>query len=403
MDGSSGVLSEFLDSGKDGVFIIGHASALARVGGCLVSFDPVWGEHLPYGDHWRFWPLQQSCDGRISEIELTFVSHIHADHVDPQVLGRVRGPVMTMAGRLPLTQRLREFCHVNHYPPHKWMRWNNRIEFYFVPHAFNSIDSSVFVRCRRTGFTVYHGNDNFLDHDTLVRLRSTIGRVDIAMVPYAFVHWYPFLMEGITEVERRKEAWRLREQSLDQARMFKDIMKPKVSIPFGSSLLYDCGVNHILNQSLARPHDLEGWLPLLAGGYVLEDGTHTEPMSRADLEEGLAAALGYRQEEPIEEFDADELDLDVIRQRVRGAGIRVPDHYIIVNNVVVDTEHLRVSISRRRVDKSCTRFRVDKREFTQWLTGQITFEQVIGTRRFRCCREPNIYNLRVFEFMQNCL
>ncbi len=81
----------------------------------------------------------------------------------------------------------------------------------------------------------------------------------------------------------------------------------------------------------------------------------------------------------------------------------VPNHELIVNNVVIDLESYQVFLRDEPGTKPFTRFNFTKRVFDQWVLGYITFEQAIGTRQFECIREPNDYRIKVFELMNNFL
>ena len=69
------------------------------------------------------------------------------------------------------------------------------VEIYAVLHETNGVDASLAIR--NAHFSVYHGNDNYVSAPTLQRLKDAVGRVDVACVPFAYIHWYPFLLEGV--------------------------------------------------------------------------------------------------------------------------------------------------------------------------------------------------------------
>ena len=48
-------------------------------------------------------------------------------------------------------------------------------------------------------------------------------------------------------------------------------------------------------------------------------------------------------------------------------------------------------------------FIVEDNEFNLWLNNKITFEEVLGTRRFRYNRNPNIYRVEINQIYTNFL
>lgn len=369
----SGFLHFMVSTKKNGVYYPGHASAIARLNEQHIMFDPVW-NHAPYGDYWEFRPPQRDCTGGICRMDWAVISHIHADHLCERILKEYHGRVMIMAGRPDLARKIAATgCQVIELQPRKWIKFGVGLEIYFVPHDFNSIDSSCFVRCTQSGYCVYHGNDNFLSIAGVDKLRRDIGRVDVAMVPYAFIHWYPFLME-MDKVEKMREIARLNAQSLNQAKTFIYAFSPRHVIPFGSSLYHV--ENEELNKYLAKPSDVAGALDFYAGCYILDGFPYFEVTPQTD-------------------------DLDDVRARLTAVDDRVPGHQIVVNDVVVDLQTL--DVYRGKITREYTKFTFKPMEFRQWLRGAITLEQAIGTRQFTCYREPNVYNLKVFEFMNRYL
>lgn len=388
-------LEKFMMIEDDGVFYVGHASALIRMGGKLFLFDPIW-DAKPYGDYWSFFPKQINCDQVLDKLYSIFISHIHEDHLCDEILARTTCPIDVMRGRKPLEDRLRAVAgdRVFTSQPFRWHKLNNAdVEFYYVPHAFNSIDSSIFIRSK--DYCVYVGSDNFLSKELLVKIAQDIPKVDVAMVPYAFIHWYPHLLNNITDEERETETKRLNKQSLDQAREFIDTFRPETVVPFGSNLFYAAGMDHILNRSLAKPEDLTEY-PMKTGDFILKGGARHDDKTDEPFDEKEFPTPDY-------EFEVDPGRMYKVAMRIEENLPRVMNHTLIVNGVCIDFEDLTVAYKMVKTGREITAFFFDEPVFKKWLEGTITFEQAIGTRRFTCRREPNKYNLKVFEFMNNFL
>ena len=52
---------------------------------------------------------------------------------------------------------------------------------------------------------------------------------------------------------------------------------------------------------------------------------------------------------------------------------------------------------------NCHYFRVETNEYNKWLKGELTFEEVLGTRRFRYIRKPNTYSVDIMQIYTNYL
>lgn len=370
------MIDNFFDTDKDGVYYIGHASALVRIDKKNIFFDPVW-DHKPYGDYWYFDPPQVNLDHMLDDIHFCVISHIHEDHLCERILRKLADAgtiIVIMAGREKLFKRLKSYgCEIVEYAP---MVWHHLLgaQLFFVPHAFNTVDSSCFIRSSISGYTVYHGNDNFLSKELLDKILSYNISVDVAMIPFAFIHWYPMLMANMSMTKRIDEMKRLSTQSLEQAFMFKEMMKPKHCIPFGNSLFHV--ENNLLNVFLSKPEDFIGAHPMHAGSWIIGD------------EVMLYMA------EPVD-------PIMLISTKLKDVKDRVPGHQLVINDYVIDLEDL--TVFKGRANKNFTKFDFKLVEFRKWLYGEITFEQAIGTRQFQCTRFPNEYNLKVFEFMNRWL
>lgn len=397
-------LQKFLGTAHDGVFYIGHASALIRLNQELYLFDPIW-DHKPYGEFWTFHPEQINCDAILDQVKGVFISHIHEDHVCMPILKRLPPGcwIRSMEGRPNLRERILQTGATGEdYSPLVWHEIRPGIEVMFLPHAFNTIDSSVFIRSKN--FCVYVGSDNFLADYRNMWLKDQNIQVDIAMVPYAFIHWYPRLMnmpKNLIESEVR----RLNEQSIFQAQYTINAMKPEYVIPFGNNLLYSEG-GHPLNRDIAQPANLPT-TPITSkhietGGFILKGGpgqyyTHYERNKKR-----FPSVKLPRMDANVELTEG---MFEIVQDKLKKVPKRIRRNFFVVNGLVMNLETMEVWTGdiREMGLANITEFDFDKTIFMDWITGIYTFEQALGTRRFLCTRTPNVYNLEVFEFMNNYL
>src|SRR5437773_6065596 len=192
----SDALDEFLRSSGDGVFYVGHASILVRLSGKKILFDPVC-QRPPYLESWSVFP-PQVMDPRLLAVDAVVVSHAHEDHFDPEFLRKLDSsiPVFVVGGRPEFEALLRrEEINAVAVPPDHPRDLLDGVTACGVLHPSNGVDSSMAFF--NGTFCVYHGNDNYIEPEELRSVRKAAGRVNVACVPFAYINWYPFLLEGV--------------------------------------------------------------------------------------------------------------------------------------------------------------------------------------------------------------
>jgi hypothetical protein len=408
------LLKQFLASKDDGVFVIGHASYLARLGGRLYLFDPVSPEHSPYLGYWTFWPEQIDIEALLPEIAGCFLSHVHEDHCDMQLLHKLTCPIYVMSGRKTMNDKMRELetLVVSCEP---WEIFDvDGLDAYFVPHAFNSVDSSVAVRSKT--FAFYFGNDNFLDDETASLVALYGWEFDVAALPYAFIHYYPHLLTGISDELRASETRRLCDQSMQQAIDLQFCLQAKITVPCGASLFYEDEMASPLNAHLATPYEFQrrvpNAVPLVAGSFVLASGAVGSSIgSREEYIAGIAAHLSKFKRRPVNVKTSPRYDMEKLasamafapkinhRLYVSGGS----DELLCFDFNIGQVYRLSGDDPLAYREPSYTHFSVEAPEYYLWASGDMTFEQMLGTRRFTYQRYPNEYNLQVIEFFNNYL
>jgi hypothetical protein len=174
-------------------------------------------------------------------------------------------------------------------------------------------------------------------------------------------------------------------ESMQKAYDFVEIFKPRVAVPFGASIFYNGGYDHPLNKYLARPFDFQGGFVMLAGDAIWEAGTMTASSRRIEstepdeYEEMLRSTLGPGKGAP--------LDLDFTWE-LPWAPKKFWKRFQVNGVDVTET-----------TTGQLHRFDFSREVFEEWRAGRITFEQAIGTRRFRFVREPDLVDTKVFTWM----
>ena len=66
------------------------------------------------------------------------------------------------------------------------------------------------------------------------------------------------------------------------------------------------------------------------------------------------------------------------------------------NKIIINLKYNNVRlITQNNIPKNCHYFIIQDKEFDLWIKNKITFEEVLGTRRFRYERYPNRYDVKV--------
>jgi L-ascorbate metabolism protein UlaG (beta-lactamase superfamily) len=424
-------LDAFFGSSDDGVLYVGHASILARLSGKTFLFDPV-GLSSPYDGCWVFFPAQV-MDPRLLTVDAVIVSHCHQDHFDTAFLKLFPAttPIHIVEGR-PMFS---EMCaaagiEVLELPADRLAETAPGVEIYAVLHETNGVDASMVIR--NANFSAYHGNDNYVSAATLQRLKDAVGRVDVACVPFAYIHWYPFLLEGVDASWRDAEARRLTDAYLDKGIEQAEILDAEVVIPFGANLVYWDDAFSVMNRAVASPLDFvayakakpaqhpERYRPMFAGDTVMGRPSGLEVVCKARGEAAFRAemqgALQSNATRPAEPpacalADATPTDLAWLEARLRlHAGGRF-DHRIRVEGpgeaplrieIDLDTQTAAV-VDDWRLPAPYHHFRLEAEPMLRWVDRTLTLEGVIGTRRFRIERVPERYDPAILAVINGAL
>jgi len=417
----------------NGLFYMGHASVLAVLGGRKILFDPVI-LSKPYADAWAFFP-HQIVDPSVFDVDAVVVSHIHQDHYDVEYLKALggRAKIIVVGGRPSFIDDLHghQVKNLVVVEPEVPTEIFPGVFMYGVLHETNGVDSSAIVY--NDDFCVYHGNDNYLQPESL-RKFTAVGRdIDVACIPYAYIHWYPFLLEygEGREAEKRAEEARLVNMYLDDCLNSIRILKPKAMIPFGANLLLDDGSAYSdINLAVKTPiefceyaaktaHDVAGDLkPMLAGDFCgpVDGALRITINGNFDGGSYRAQADAFLKGRPPRENPPDWQPVD--RQRFIAAlnekvG-RIPER--LENVIRVDLNYLG---ERSRVEIDCLRhearwvdefsegmayhhFKLDPFASGYWLNGG-RLEEIVGMRRFTLRREPNVYSKDVLRLVATAI
>ena len=424
-------LSDFLSTTDDGVFYTGHASILVRLNNKKYLFDYINNTNF-YRNSWIFFP-NQIIDSRLFNVDAVFVSHIHQDHYDPALLKKFQKkniPIYVLDGRPGFKSSLKEKrIKVNYIPAKKKTFINNDTWVYGCLHEYNDIDSSMLIS--NDNLSVYHGNDNFITEKTLIPFKKEVGKVDIACVPFAYINYYPYLLNGITKKIRKSEATRVESLFMDYGIKQSKILKPEVIIPFGSNLFHLDDPNCEMNKGVATPVDFvnyakikhkskfRNYKTMLSGSFCLKKNNKInlfyENISSKMFNNELVK-FTYKKKKLSKKIVNVKKNL-ITRNKLKHIKNKIKmntnkvDHNIVVSRKSNKNEKIIINLKTNEVilkkqitiPNNCHYFILEDNEFNLWLDNKITFEEVLGTRRFRYDRNPNIYRVEINQIYTNFL
>jgi L-ascorbate metabolism protein UlaG (beta-lactamase superfamily) len=415
-------IDDFLDIEKDGVFYTGHASIIARINRKNFLFDFV-KDNMPYGDRWRFFPsMTESVP--MEKIDGVFVSHMHQDHFDPLFLKshEIRCPIYVIEGRSSFKDALNRYNidHVN-IPAGKKTEISPGVYVYGLHHQSNGIDASCCIGNRN--FSVYHGNDNYLDNEILNSIDSEFSNIDVACIPYAYINWYPQLLDNLTDEEKERESERLCDLYFEYAIAQANKLNATQVVPFGANLVYKDSARSPLNLECKTPLEFEEYVrknrgnkeglrfkAIFSGDSIIK---HQEELSinSADIYDPKT----YR--DKMQEFLAEisKNDLLIKNNPLKSTSlplvkIETPTSYVHFVCVRLDESEDGVMINTKtsEVEKLNLQF-LNSNNFDYhlfniktpdiywgWINGNLKIEEIIGSREFSVTRQPNIYNKEVF-------
>jgi L-ascorbate metabolism protein UlaG (beta-lactamase superfamily) len=406
---------------KNGVFYLGHASILISISGKKILIDPIL-MSAPYGDAWTFFPNQIS-DQRFFDVDCVIVSHIHQDHYDIEFLKKIDGriPIIIIGGRPSFEKDLSDnkIMGIKFISPETSVEIMDNVYLYGVNHEINGIDSSSIIYNEE--FCVYHGNDNFLTEHSLIKFRNIVKYIDVACIPYAYINWYPFLLEySLNEMHiKESESKRLVNMYMEFCVNATRILNPKVVIPFGANLILDDGnAFSEMNLAVKTPLEFKEYIdkfhpefkniiiPMHAGDFcnkvdsevLIEfEEKYTNDLYRIEADRYLKSLENSRESfkwQPVNLIDFitklnnklgfSDINLDqIIRIELKYLGENILIEIDCINRNANFVDHF-------STDFNYHHYILDEIASGYWLNGK-RFEEIIGMRKFKIRRVPNIY------------
>ena len=424
-------LTKFLTTDEDGVFYTGHASILVRLNKKKYLFDYINNTNF-YGNSWIFFP-NQIIDNRLFNVDAVFVSHVHQDHYDPTLLRKFQKkniPIYILDGRPSFKSSLKkEKIKVIYIPVKKRTLINENTWVYGCLHEYNDIDSSMLIS--NNNLSVYHGNDNFITAKSLIPFKKKVGHIDVACIPFAYINYYPYLLNGIPKKVSKSEATRIENLFMDYGIKQSKILKPNIIIPFGSNLFHIDDPKCEMNKGVATPVDFVNYAKIkhkmqsncyktmLSGSFCLKKNhkihLYYEKISRKKFNNELIKFTNKKKKlsikiKKVKKITINKIKLKFIKNKIKNNKNKL-NHNIVVSSksfkndkIVINLKTDNVFLKKQsKIPENCHYFIIEDNEFNLWLNNKITFEEVLGTRRFRYNRNPNVYRVEINQIYTNFL
>lgn len=320
-----------------------------------------------------------------------------------------------MGGRPDLYKKLSFFgCNVNEFDSNVDYDLGE-YEIYFLPSSFNKVDSSVFVYSDE--FCFYHGNDNFINKEQIKKAMFIVPYVTIGTIPYAYLNWYPENMLNLTREQKESENDRLSQKLLDHAEMLIKEMEIEYVVPAAANLYYNDAYNSPFNDQGMTPWDFkrisnnsDKIKMLTPGDFIVYPDSLFEGRTEEEYLKEIKLNLEQNKPKHLKAHVLfDQYHIERIKEKINRATFLIPNHEIIFpldngSSIVISPEFKTVILDKeKRSDKPYTMIFIEPYQLMQWLDGNITYEQVVATRKFKMLRIPDIYNVEVFQYMLNFL
>ena len=227
-----------------------------------------------------------------------------------------------------------------------------------------------------------------------------------------------------------KEGNKLENRFMDYGIMQSKILKPKVIIPFGSNLFHSDNPNSVMNKAVATPIDFvnyarkknrflsKNYKTMLSGSYVFKINghihSHYEQINKKEFNSKLKKFINLykknRKKNISKPLVIKNSYLKNIENNLKRNKKKI-NHKIIISPIDKSGYKILINLNNNKVNllrdvnlpDNSHYFKIETNEFNQWLKGSLTFEEILGTRRFKYIRKPNVYNIKVMQIYTNYL
>ena len=237
-------------------------------------------------------------------------------------------------------------------------------------------------------------------------------------------------MESLKK-KSKLEATRIEDLFMDYGIKQSKILKPKIIIPFGSNLFHLDDPKCEMNKGVATPVDFvnyarikhkskaDNYKTMLSGSFCLKENNvislFYENVSRKKFNDQLIKFTNKKKRLSKKIKHSKKIlittnKLKLIKDKIKINNNKI-DHNIVISSKAFKNRKIIINLKTNKVilkkqsliPKNCHYFIIEDNEFNLWLNNKITFEEVLGTRRFRYHRNPNVYRVEINQIYTNFL
>jgi UDP-MurNAc hydroxylase len=425
---------------------LGHSGLAVRHGGRLLLCDPWMSPEGAYNASWFQYPAYPHTDlGPLLTPDAVYVSHEHLDHFDPWFLAQLPKSTPILTGRFHKKRCLRlleglgfedvtQLADFDAYAIAPDFVVRIALPSYNCPpHWFDSCalieagDKKIF-------------NLNDCNHALPIdEIRS--WHVDVLLGQASPAIWYPLTYTNYTAEQKVKLKRARRESAIDSFVAGAKMIRPRLAIPFAGP---PCFFDPELVEHFAASDSMFPTAPVAAGRLAAETDIPTEVLKPGDRLHLEGASWTIEREPALADFDYErDRRAYVERHRARNEAVvrrvleaippaapglldrlrayltplvrRNPffatriDMCVLLDVTgphggrwVVDFRAgPETEVVREWAGDECRyRFTFESRNIDQVLRGELSWEDLLLSLRFRAHREPDQYNQHLFTFLK---
>lgn len=421
-------LERFWNSQNEGSFYVGHASVLVSLDGYRFLIDPVISKPL-FLDSWLFFP-ELVADEKLFEVDGVFISHHHEDHYDLRFLRKLKKgtPIYITEGCEGFGELLEDkTLNVIKLCPFSLNKINEKVVALSIPSDHNSFDSSFLIK--GTNFSVYQGNDNFLDKASLLKAKALFGKAEHAYIPYSYVWWYPFCLTSIDSEHRKAEAKRLTQKNMDIGIMMAEIFESDLVIPSAGNLVFYEGAHSILNREVASPFDFCKYVaktnptlaqktqPLLAGDHALKINGNTQVFKQNWSEEEYFSEMEVFLKKVNSQIPAapkttqlTQTFFDDVERKLKTSATPKKNIKLYFYRSDFSDSACCIDLNRQTAYEEAYQqqdnsigFSIQPHAFELWRNKGASAETILNSQRVLVHRNPEVFDPEVWEIVRTCL
>ncbi|MDR7992063.1 MBL fold metallo-hydrolase [Thermosynechococcus sp. PP45] len=243
----------------------GGATAILEHKNKRILFDPWLDDGIFHGAWYHYPPLRVGIED-IGHVDYVYISHIHEDHCsagtiqhinkDAEVILMDRNPNFVLNFLKSNGFTFRDVHCIPARSPKKL--FEDLIVDIVEPdpgyHQLNTLVDSALV-IKWDGFVIFNANDCTPYKDAWEYIKTTYGKVDLALLPYTGGSGYPACYHNLSHAEKLKEKQRIANQGIQGFVDAVLYLKPTYAMPFADQYVI-AGSRSNLNEYL--PHPPEG-------------------------------------------------------------------------------------------------------------------------------------------------